>query len=323
MYHYEDIEAPQFEKLVIAICQHILGEGVQGFTAGRDGGKDGVFVGKANSYPSLQTPWEGTIVIQAKHTYGINKHFLETDFYGNNSCVLSKEAEKIKKLISNNQLTHYMLFANRKLTGDASSKVRNFISQKTNLSEQNIAILGIDDLDNWLNRYPDIPQRRDINLQPLNIAPLIDPNNLAKVISCFSHVFATETKTMDRYVANSIQRTTFSEKNNLNEMPENFGKELVKLYMPLIPNIDNFLHDPQNRLILENYQEAVEEFQLKYILKKRTEGLSFDKIFNNLVDYLTNRDFTLKQNKRLTRAMVFYMYWSCDIGISESNATSE
>lgn len=35
-----------------------------------------------------------------------------------------------------------------------------------------------------------------------------------------------------------------------------------------------------------------------------------------LIDLLFGRDASLRQlgNKRLTRAMIFYMYWNCDIG---------
>ncbi len=33
-----------------------------------------------------------------------------------------------------------------------------------------------------------------------------------------------------------------------------------------------------------------------------------------LAKLLFNRDPVLSQHKRLTRAMLFYMYWNCDIG---------
>ncbi len=33
-----------------------------------------------------------------------------------------------------------------------------------------------------------------------------------------------------------------------------------------------------------------------------------------LIDLLFNRDPILRQHKRLTRVMLFYMYWNCDIG---------
>lgn len=94
MYHYEDLEAAEFENLVIAICKEILGEATQGFTRGKDGGRDAVFQGCANVYPSRSLPWTGCTVIQAKHTHGINKNFLESDFFGAKNSILNKEIPK-------------------------------------------------------------------------------------------------------------------------------------------------------------------------------------------------------------------------------------
>lgn len=99
MYQYFNLDNSRFENLVIAICKEILGQGVQGFSVGRDGGKDGEFNGKADNYPSKQGAWEGKIIIQAKHTQDINKHFLEPDFFSENSNtnILAQEVIKVKK----------------------------------------------------------------------------------------------------------------------------------------------------------------------------------------------------------------------------------
>ena len=39
-YAYEDLSDDQFESLIVAICQFLLGAGVQGFATGPDGGRD-------------------------------------------------------------------------------------------------------------------------------------------------------------------------------------------------------------------------------------------------------------------------------------------
>ena len=76
MYQYFDLDDARFENLVIAICKELLGHGTQGFSKGADGGKDGEFQGKASLFPTLQQPWEGKTIIQAKHTQGVNKHLV-------------------------------------------------------------------------------------------------------------------------------------------------------------------------------------------------------------------------------------------------------
>ena len=61
------------------------------------------------------------------------------------------------------------------------------------------------------------------------------------------------------------------------------------------------------------YESVVEEFQLKIIAKRRNYHV-FDDVMNYLLDLLFARDPLLRANKRLTRVMLFYMYWNCDIG---------
>ena len=40
-----------------------------------------------------------------------------------------------------------------------------------------------------------------------------------------------------------------------------------------------------------------------------------------IVDQLFNRDPTLSKHRKLTRIMLFYMYWNCDIGEVEDAAS--
>jgi hypothetical protein len=141
-YEYQDLSPAQFEVLVIFANQHLLGISVQGFADGADGGRDAKFVGTAEIHPSKAKPWTGTTIIQAKHTNGYNKHFLETDFFNPSEkeplSVLGKEVVRIKRLRDEQQLDNYMLFANRRLTGGAESKIRSYISKKTGVPESSI-----------------------------------------------------------------------------------------------------------------------------------------------------------------------------------------
>jgi hypothetical protein len=99
-YAYEDLGSDQFEKLIVLLCQRLLGISVQGFAKGPDGGRDAKFVGTAELHPSKAAPWSGTTIIQAKHTNGYNRNFSETDFFSltSVSTVLGKEIPRIKKL---------------------------------------------------------------------------------------------------------------------------------------------------------------------------------------------------------------------------------
>lgn len=318
MHQYHDIHDSDFEKLAVLICSEILGEGVQGFSKGADGGKDGKFLGTANSYPSKTSPWQGTTIIQAKHTTGINKHFLEPDFYSESSksCIINEEIEKIIKLINNKELDNYMLFSNRKLTGGAEPILKKYISEKTGLQQNNIAILGIDDLDKWLARFSFIVNM--VNLTPLTISPIIRPDQLAEVIEHFSKSFNATVKGRD---FTPVERTSYEKKNALNNISNNLVLFFNRNYMSYAHQVAAFLDDPQNSVLNDLYYDAVDEFQLRFIIPKQQtiRNLLFDQIFNELVDLLLSRDYILSTNIKLTRIMVFYMYWHCDIGKSNDD----
>ena len=57
------------------------------------------------------------------------------------------------------------------------------------------------------------------------------------------------------------------------------------------------------------------------IIAKRAEYETFDDVFNYLLDLLIDRSGILRSNRRLTRAMLYYMYWNCDIGRDKDDQT--
>ena len=82
----------------------------------------------------------------------------------------------------------------------------------------------------------------------------------------------------------------------------------------------SFLAAPENENLLGLYESVVEEFQLS-IIAKRKDYQTFDELMNHLARLLLERDPLLRANKRLTRIMLFYMYWNCDIGEGEDAST--
>ena len=316
MYQYQDMNELDFEVLAVLICKETLGEATQGFAPGPDGGRDGKFLGTANEYPSRRKPWTGITIIQAKHTSGINQHFLDSSFFSekSKSATLSEEVVKIKMLIDKNELDNYMLFANRKLTGGAEPQIKKYISENTGLDIGNIGVFGIDDLNSWLSRYRYIVEM--VKLSPLTMSPIIRPDQLAEIIPHFANVFDISVKHRE---FGPVNRTSYEEKNQLNNMSDELAKTLRKNYMSYAYQVQEFLSDPQNRGLQALYQEAVEEFQQTFIIPRKRELEYFDDIFNQLVGLLIDRDYILKTNKRLTRILVFYMYYNCDIGRSNDD----
>ncbi|MEZ4298119.1 MAG: ABC-three component system protein [Polyangiaceae bacterium] len=314
---YEDLSPRQFEDLVVAMCQFILGAAVQGFAAGPDGGRDAKFVGTAELIPSNARPWNGVIVVQAKHTSGYNKTFSDTDFYSpeNTETVLGKELPRVKKLRAAKDLDHYILFSNRRLTGNAESKLRGVIATECHLPESSVLLCGLEQIELWLRRFP---QAATIaNIDPIDSPLIVSPEDLAEVVE---HL-AEHLKNPAPSTVPPTDRVSYEQKNVLNNMSPEYAKELRRQFLKETPQIRTFLAAPENAELLKRYESAAEEFQLR-ILAKRKDYQSFDEVINYVVDLLLARDPILRANKRLTRTIVFYMYWNCDVGRSH-DATTE
>lgn len=309
-FSYEDLSDDQFEKLIVFLCQHLLGISVQGFAKGPDGGRDAKFVGTAELHPSKASPWVGTTIIQAKHTVGYNRHFSESDFNGGINSVLGKEIPRIKKLRQGKHLDHYMLFANRRLAGNAESDMRARIAKECDIPEGSIYLCGVEQLEVFLKTFPDVALKA--NLDPIDSPLIVSPDDLAVVVQALAKHRMVVSAVID---TPPTPRIPYEQKNALNNMTDAYAKEQRKRYLKETSQIRAFLAAPENLDLQRLYETVTEEFQLK-ITAKRKDHQTFDSVMEYLVDLLFNRDPILCQlaHKRLTRAVLFYMYWNCDIG---------
>ena len=184
------------------------------------------------------------------------------------------------------------------------------------MAMENIALAGTQQLDDWFELFPDA--KASLSINPLQSPLIVDPDDLAITIEGFREAVAVALPDEDR--STPTPRTSLVKKNRLNNMTPEFETTLRKLYFELILDIRKFLYDPINDSFKASYQEAAEEFNLKIIAKRR-EYDTFDDVFNYLLDLLIDRSGILWSNKRLTRAMLFYMYWNCDIGRNKDDQT--
>lgn len=311
-FDYEDLSDAQFETLVVFLCQRLLGISVQGFAKGPDGGRDAKFVGTAELHPSRAAPWIGTTIIQAKHTNGYNRNFSESDFFSTTAqnTVLGKEIPRVKKLRESKQIDNYMLFANRRLAGNAESEIRAFLALQCDIPASAIYLCGLEQLEVWLKTFPDVASKAD--LDPVDSPLTVSPDDLAEVVQALARQRREVSSVLDDP---PTTRVTYAQKNALNDMTADYAKAQRKRYLKETAQIRAFLAAPENLELLRMYESVVDEFQLK-IIAKRKEYQTFDAVMEYLVDLLFNRDPVLRQHahKRLTRAVLFYMYWNCDIG---------
>lgn len=175
-YRLYELSESEFEELVVKICIKWLGEGVTPFAAGRDGGRDGKFNGKAECFPSAAQPLEGHFVLQAKHVAVFDKSCSDKDF----SRLLKKEYAKVKRLVKLGLCDHYMVFTNRRYTGGADEKL---IASLVTLGVESAHIIGIERINTALD---DMQQIRDWLPNREDTSPFrFEPDDLIEVIGAF------------------------------------------------------------------------------------------------------------------------------------------
>ena len=315
-YFFEDLAEAQFEDLTVEIMRTLFGLGVSAFASGPDGGRDAKFHGTAARFPSTSDPWVGITIGQAKHTNALNAHFSDPDFSGaTESSVISKEIPRVRSLVRARKLDNYILFSNRRLGANADDAIIDRIAADCGLQTKNIALAGVEYLESILRSFPEISVRTKVN--PFDGPLLASSQELAEVILALSSALHSEVPDEPPM---PVDRVSFSSKNLTNGMTEEFARLLTRNYLGYSHTIQQFLSEPANADILEQYQGITEEFELKVVAKRRNFQ-AFDDVFNHLTDTLFARDPVLARHKRLTRALVFHMYFACDIG-SEDVATT-
>lgn len=313
-YQYHDLSEIQFEDVVIAICGELLGIGVQGFAAGKDGGRDARFHGKAQCYPSSSDLWEGIIIVQAKHTNAINEKFSEPSFFNNQSSVINEEIPKIKKLIDDKSLDYYMLFSNRKLPAQANEDIINHISIKVGLEKKRIALFGIEMMERYIKKFPSI--KDSIRLNPFETPLILCPDDLASIVTAFyknKSLISQSITSNNLLKIKDIKRTSFDQKNKKNNLSADYAKTIEKDMLNHYDEITNFLSNFSNSEYKNLYDIIITEFNMA-ITAHRKSSDCFDKVLNYIYNLLIDRDCDLKRHKILTRIFLHYMYYFCDIG---------
>ena len=309
---YHTLNERQFEELVIELCVELLGDGVQGFVSGKDGGRDARFAGRAKRIPSSDAPWNGTVVIQAKHTEYSEKKFSDSDFSGESeSCIIAEEIPKIRRLVQDGELDYYMMFANRRLTGVAEQNIRKKISDECGLDRRAIRLFDSSELDRLVKRFPECVERADLN--PVKSPLFVDPEQIAEIITKLAQYKDDIDDLVEGEALPPSARITIPAKNRHNGLREDYFKRHMRPRMVDFCDVRRFLAHPDNQPYVSLYEETASEFQAK-LDAWRDASEPYEKLLEALVDGLFKRDSDLRRNKSLTRTVVYYMYCNCDIG---------
>lgn len=313
-YDLDQLSEDAFEALVIDLCNDLLGIGVQSFTKGPDGGKDGFFTGTAQEYPSKAEPWQGEFIIQAKHTTNINASCADNDFFSNQTSVINREIKRLKERRTNNgqNFDCYLVFTNRKLPGTAHTEIKKHLQNE--LGIQNADVHGIEYLTRLIELKPELVKKYGLlkNLLPDQFYE----KDIRDVIVLFS-------ENTDWMVAvplkdeNPMDFTDKERKNALNQVSEYYFSEINSHSLKYFKLIDSFLTDPRNSSYLLKYENTASD--IRGYIQKNIANYSFMDLLELIASNIVGEDPTtdIHRVRKLCRVFVHYMYYNCDIGRKE------
>ena len=304
-YPLYDLNDTEFEDLVTMICDRILGIGTINFSRGKDCGRDAIFSGRANGFPSETKPWEGKFVIQAKHTGKVNASCSDSDF----KRILKDEVDKkVLKFQDNGKVDFYLLFTNRKLSGNKEMEISDFLDLELNIPNR---VFGEERIQLWLRDYPDIA--RILNLNRLFIPLKFYEKDIKDVII----KFAERQHDISKQAEKALQYTNMEKKNQLNRVSEEYFKYMQSHSLKHFTKIRNFLKDPRNKEYKNMYANTVADLKSKIIINRNDFG-KFDELFDEIYEGVFSKNQSeLKDIRRLIWVFLHYMYFCCDIGSTE------
>lgn len=302
-YPLENLTDNEFENLVALICSEILGTGTVIFSVGKDGGKDARFNGKANNFPSKSEPWNGKVIIQAKHTQRPDASCSDSDF----QSILKKSViPAINKLKGNNEIDNYLLFTNRKLSGIQDAKIEDVFDEKTEIENR---LIGLETIELWLKQYPFIA--KTLNLNKLLLPLSFDENDLRLIVNSFNKLDKKKEELLKIPDNRDIEN-----KNKLNALSKEYFNNVIKRNLIYFEQIREFLMDSINNEYLDKYENTIDDINAKIIVHRK-DFEKFEMILEFLYDFIIDNNIELKSKRRLVRLFLHYMYYNCDIGINE------
>ncbi len=312
-YRLELLDESTFEDLVNTICRKILGTGVVSFSSGKDGGRDGKFIGTAENFPDKINPWSGKFIIQAKHTSNPVASCSDKEF----EKVVDKEIPKIKKLKDDGDVDCYLLFTNRKYSGVKGEELLKKIIDQTGV--MNTVIIGKETInDRFLNQNKEIVRLYKLDL--LHIPFDFSDDEIKEIILAFK----LQLPSIENDIKAEVDRIKHDfvfidkkEKNKINRLGEEyFQNEIAAKSLMNFEKIERFLALPQNEDIKDYYFDIVSELS-NQITIKRDNFDAFEEIFSFIYNMVCIGNQELKGTKRHFWTFLHYMYYNCEIGLKE------
>lgn len=150
-FDFEQLHWQEFERLVGFYLKSVIGEGITLFDGSRDKGRDATFFGKANAFPSSQSPWHGNWVFQVKHRTTRNQTLAKVE----SNLLDSLESELEKILIKHKfNCENYVYITNINISNtfrDRATQVFQQFCANNKLKLENFHVIEYKDIEKFVS----------------------------------------------------------------------------------------------------------------------------------------------------------------------------
>lgn len=140
----------------------------------------------------------------------------------------------------------------------------------------------------------------------------ITPQDIATIINEFSIQNPSLTNSISAAITN-IQRTGFTNKNEINKLSEEYIKLIQEHSLPFFKQFEDFLGKFENNSLKKIYFNIASDLQ-QVILIKKNEFEKFDDIFIAIEETCKAKFPPLANDRRTLKILLHFMYFQCDIG---------
>lgn len=104
------------------------------------------------------------------------------------------------------------------------------------------------------------------------------------------------------------------EKNQLNNLSDEYFKMICDEYLTYFKKIDAFLRAPQNKEYLKMYRKTAAQLKFRIgVIRKKFEF--FEEVLEEiLLEVVANKESNVVKNIDVFIIFLNFMYWNCDIG---------
>jgi hypothetical protein len=152
LYDLDSLHWQEFEQLVKYYLKMHIGEGVWVFDGSKDMGRDAVFSGVSNDYPSRSAPYSGDWIFQVKHRTIRNQTQRRAE-----TKLLSDLSDELQKIFTkhNFKCDHYIYITNLNVSNrfrDQALQKFNDFCQSRGLKNKNFHVIEYKDLEVFISQ---------------------------------------------------------------------------------------------------------------------------------------------------------------------------